>query len=147
MALAKAGVELFQEGRLLGGDRDRLSRIGRLQRQPALDPRPQAVVVEDLLDGDRGDPRALERQRRLMAIAAIPRMLQRQRLDPLHNRLRRRPRMALVDRRRVFQPLEALRLESPFPLVETRPVQPALPACLRALAPVSTGHLGIGREA
>lgn len=66
-----------------------------------------------------------------MAVAVIGRMLERQRLDPLHNRFGRRLRMALVDRRQVLQPLEALRLEPPLPLVEARPVQPALPASLR----------------
>jgi hypothetical protein len=66
-----------------------------------------------------------------MPVAAIGRMLKRQRLDPLHYRLRRRLRVALVDRRQVLQPLKALRLEPTLPLVEARPVQPALPACLR----------------
>jgi hypothetical protein len=56
MALAEAGVELFQEGGLLGGDLDRLAGVLLLQRQPAVDPRAESVVVEVLLDGDRGDP-------------------------------------------------------------------------------------------
>ena len=38
--------------------------------------------------------------------------------------------MALVDRRQVLQPLEALRLEPPLPLVETGPIQAALPTGL-----------------
>jgi hypothetical protein len=53
MPLPEAGIELFQEGGLLRGDLDRLPDVGRFQRQPAVDAGPQAVIVEDLLDGDR----------------------------------------------------------------------------------------------
>jgi hypothetical protein len=134
VALAEAGVELLQEGGLLGGDLDRLPGVGLLQRQPAVDPRPEAVVVEVLLDGDRGDPPALERQHRLEAIAAVGRMLECQRPDPLDHLRRRGLRMAPVDRRQVLQPLEALRLEPTLPLVEARPVEAPLPAGLRDVA-------------
>jgi hypothetical protein len=71
MPFPEAGIELFQEGGLLGGDLDRLPDVGRLQRQPAVDAGSQAIVVEDLLDGDRRDPNPLQRQRRLMPVAAI----------------------------------------------------------------------------
>ncbi len=53
-------------------------------------------------------------------------MRQRQRLDPVHHFRWRGLRVALVDRRQVFQPLEALRLKPPLPFVEAGPVQAAL---------------------
>jgi hypothetical protein len=52
VALLEAGIELFQERRLLGTELDRPLGVLPLERQPALVARAQALVVKDLLDGD-----------------------------------------------------------------------------------------------
>lgn len=114
----------------LGRQFDRLLGIGLLQGQPAIGLRPQPTFVQDLLDGDRGDPDALQRQHRFEPVAAIGRMRQCQRPDALHRLRRGGLRMALVDRRQVLQPLEALRLEPPLPFVEAGAIQAALPTGL-----------------
>ena len=44
MPFPEAGIELFQEGGLLGGDLDRLPGVRDFQRQPAIDARPQPVA-------------------------------------------------------------------------------------------------------
>jgi hypothetical protein len=56
MAFVEAGIALSREGSVLGGDLDRLLGVGLPERQPTLDAGAEAVVVEDLLDGDREDP-------------------------------------------------------------------------------------------
>jgi hypothetical protein len=134
VALPEAGVELLQERGLLGGDLDRLRGAHLLQRQPAIDAGAEPVVVQDLLDGDRRDPPPLERQHRLETVAAVGRVLERQRPDPLHHLRRRGLRMAPVDRRQVLQAFKALRLEPPLPFVEAGPVETALSARLGDVA-------------
>lgn len=52
---------------------------------------------------------------------------QRQFPDQFDHRLRFRLRVRLVDRRQVFQILEALRLEPSFRFIETGPVPPLAP--------------------
>lgn len=94
----------------------------------------RTVVVEDLLDGDRRDADASQRQHRLVPVEATGRVGQRQVLDPLDHWLRRRLRMRLVDRRQVFQPTEPLRPEPPLPFVIASPVQPPLAAGLGDVA-------------
>jgi hypothetical protein len=116
-ALAKAGIELFQEGGLFRSERDRPLGSAPLQRQPAVVA--AAETVEDLLHGDRRDPLARQRQ---------------QRRDPRDDLGRRRLRTAAVDRRRVPQTGEVVRLEPSFPLVEAGPVHPPLPTRLRRIA-------------
>jgi hypothetical protein len=95
---------------------------------------PSMATVQDLLDRDRRDPDALERQHRLVPVAAIGRVLQRQRLYPLHRLRRGRLRVRPVDRRQVLQTLEALRLKPPLPFIEAGPVKPALPTRLGDIA-------------
>jgi hypothetical protein len=51
-----ARIELFQERCLLGAELERLLGVLLLERQPALVARAEALVVEDLLDGDRRQP-------------------------------------------------------------------------------------------
>ena len=79
-------------------------------------------------------------------------MRQRQGLDPFDHFRWRGLRVALVDRRQVFQPIEALRLKPPLPLVEARPVQAALSACFSDIpqfpgqfddAQTALGNLGV----
>lgn len=53
-------------------------------------------------------------------------MLQREGLDPVDDLWRGRLRVALVDGRQVLQPLEALRLKPPLPLIEAGPVKAPL---------------------
>jgi hypothetical protein len=97
---------LLQERRLLGAELDHLLGVLTLEREPALVARAQALVVEDLLDGDRREASALQRQERLEPVAAIGWMQQRQGLDPRHHLGRRRHRVTLGDRRQI---LEAIR--------------------------------------
>jgi hypothetical protein len=111
-----------------------VGRRGVLQRQPALEPGAEALVVEDLLDGDRRQAPAFQRQERLEPVAAIGGVQQRQRLDPRHHLGRRGHRMALGDRRQVLEAVQACELEAPFPIVETGPVDPAAPAGLGDVA-------------
>ena len=126
MALLEAGIELLEERRLLRGQLDRLVGVLALQRQPALVAGAEALVVEDLLDGDRRDPPPLQGQQRLDPVAAIRRMGQRQRLDPRDRFGRRRHRVRLGDRRQVFfEAIQAFELEPPLPVVEAGPVDPA----------------------
>jgi hypothetical protein len=96
--------------------------------------RAQALVVEDLLDGDRRQAPALQRQQRLEPVAAVGRMQQRQRLEPLDHLDRRGHRVALGDRGQVLEAVQAFKLEAPLPVVEARPVDPAAPAGLGDVA-------------
>ena len=134
MPLPEAGIELLQERRLLGAQLDRLLGVLALERQPALVPRAEPLVVEDLLDGDRRQPPAFQRQQRLEPVAAIGRMHQRQRLDPRHHLGWRGHRVALGDRRQILQPVQTLELEAPLPIVEAGPVDPATSASLGDVA-------------
>ena len=131
MPFAEAGVLLLEERHLFGAELDGSLGVLRLQRQPAVVTRPQAVLVEDLLDGDRGHTDALQRQHRLEPVAAIGGVLERQRLDLLDHLRPRRLRVRLVDRRQVLEPLEAMGLKPPPPFVEAGPVHAPLPARLR----------------
>lgn len=101
----EAGSQLLQERGLLGGD----------------------------LDGLAGIPR-LEREHRLVPFAAIGPVLQRQRSNLLHGVGRRRLRVALVDRRQIFQPIRALGMEPPLPLVDDGPVDATPPTRLGDVA-------------
>lgn len=130
MPFAEAGVLLLEERHLFGAELDGSLGVLRLQRQPAVVTRPQAVLVEDLLDGDRGHTDALQRQHRLEPVAAIGGVLERQRLDLLDHLRPRRLRVRLVDRRQVLEPLEAMGLKPPPPFVEAGPVHAPLPARL-----------------
>ena len=56
--LAKAGVQLLEEGDLLHRQLDGLIGVLPLQRQPAFVPGAQPLVVEDLLHRDRRHPPA-----------------------------------------------------------------------------------------
>ena len=69
----------LQESRLLGGDLDRSLGVLLLQRQPAVDPRPQPIVVEDfwMVIADTRTPSSASVAS--MAVAAVGRVLQRQR--------------------------------------------------------------------
>jgi hypothetical protein len=134
MALAEAEIELLQEGRLLRGQLDRPLGVLLLERQPALVPGAQALVVQDLLDGDRRDPPPHERQQRLEPVAAIGGVSERQSLDRRHHLGRRGHRVRLGDRRQVLQPVEAVQLEPPLPVVEARPIDAAAPAGLGDIA-------------
>lgn len=51
--LLEARVQFLDERRLLGGDLDGLAGVRFLKSQPAVIARAQAMVVEDLLHGDR----------------------------------------------------------------------------------------------
>lgn len=133
VALAKRRIELLDEGDLLGGELDRGLGIAGLQRQPAVVTRAEIVVVEDLLDGDRRHPLALQHQHRLDAIAAIGRVIKRQGEDALAHLDRRRLRVRLVDRRQVFQAGETFELEPALPLVEARPIHAATATGLRCV--------------
>jgi hypothetical protein len=93
MPLPEAGIELFDERGLLCRDLDRPASQLLLQLQPALVPAAEPGRVQELLDGDRRDAGAFERQHRLQAVAAIGRMLERQRLDARHRLWRRGHRM------------------------------------------------------
>ena len=130
VALPEAGVELLQEGHLLRGECDHLLGILPLERQPALMPAAQVLVVEDPLDRDRRYPAAFQGQQRLDPVAPVGWMLQRQCLDPCHDLRRRGHRMALRDRRQVLQPIQPVGLKAPLPVVEAGPVDPATPAGL-----------------
>ena len=134
VALAEAGVELLEEGRLLGGELDGPLGVPALERQPALVPGAQAVVVEDLLHRDRRDPLALQSQQRLDPVAAVGRVRQGQLADPRHNLRRRGHRVRLGDRRQVLEPVQALELEPALPVVEAGPVDAAAPAGLGDVA-------------
>ena len=61
-------------------------------------------------------------------------VLELQSSDPRHRLRRRRLWMALVDRRQILQPREALGLETPLPFVETGAVETAPPARLGDVA-------------
>lgn len=108
--------------------------IAPLQRQPAVAAAAEATVVEDLLQGDRRHPPPIQGEQRFDAVAAVGTMRQRQLLNPRHCSCRRRLRVARLDRQRVLQPREAVRLEPPLPLVEAARVHAALPAGLRRVA-------------
>lgn len=66
---------------------------------------PSMATIEDLLDRYRREPDVLERQHRIMAVAAIDGLGERQRLDLLNGLGRGRLRVALADRRQVFYPV------------------------------------------
>jgi hypothetical protein len=134
MPLAEAGVQLLEEGHLLRAQLDGLLGILPLQRQPALVPGAQPFVVQDLLHRDRRHPPAFQRQQRLDPVAAVSRVGQRQLFDPRHHLRSRRHRMRLGDRRQVLEPVQALQLEAPLPVVEARPVDAAAPAGLGDVA-------------
>ena len=54
--------------------------------------------------------------------------------------------MALVDRRQVLQPLEAVRLEPSLPLVEAGPVHPPLAAGLADVAQLPASSSTVSRR-
>lgn len=62
----------------------------------------QAVLVQDVLDGDRRNPFTIQGQHGLDPVAAIGRMFQGQVLDPRHRFRRDGLGVALVDRRQVL---------------------------------------------
>jgi len=132
----ETGVQLFEEGGLLRGDLDRRLGIPRLQRRPAVDLRAKTVFVEDLLDRDRREPDPLQRQHRLVPVAAPGGMRERQILDLLDHLRRCRLRVAVVDRRQVLEPAEALGLEPAFPFIKAGPVHAPLPAGLGHVAEI-----------
>ena len=68
--------------------------------------------------------------KRLDPVAAIGRMRQRLLRDPRHHLRRGGHRVALGDRRQILQPVQALELKAPLPVVEAGPVDPAAPAGL-----------------
>jgi hypothetical protein len=130
----KQGLSFSRNAACSGLSFDRLLGVLLLERQPALVPRAEALVVEDLLDRGRRQAPALQRQERLEPVAAIGRVEQRQRRDPRHHLGRRGHRVALGDRRQVLEAIQALELEAPLPVVEAGPVDPAAPAGLGDVA-------------
>ena len=72
----------------------------------------------------------MQGQHRLEAVAAVGRVLQRQRPDARHDRLGHRLRVSFSDRQQVLDALEVLRLELPLPLIEAGAVEEALAAGL-----------------
>ena len=134
VALAEARAELLEERRLLRGQLDRPLGVLPFQRQPALVPRAEPSVVEDLLHRDRRDAPPLQRQGRLDPVAAVRRVRQRQLLDPRHHLRRGGHRVALGDRRQVLEAVQALQLEAPLPVVEAGAVDAAPPARLGDVA-------------
>lgn len=98
------------------------------------------MVVEDLLDGDRRNPLALQHQHRLDAISAVSGVIERQGEDAIAHLGRRRLRVRLVDRRQVLQASETFELEPALPLVKARPIHAAAAARLRS-APQLLGQL------
>ena len=133
VALLEAGIELFQERGLLGAEFERLLGVLALERQPALVARAEALIVEDLLDGDRRQAPACQGQEAPRAGCSHRPMQQRQRLEPGHH-LGRRRRVALGDRRQVLEAVEAFGLEAPLPVVETGAVDLVAPAGLGDIA-------------
>lgn len=134
MPLPEGGIELFDKGGLLGSDLDGLACQLLFQLQPAVVFGAETGLVQDLLDGDRRDAHALERQYRLQAVAAIGRMLQRQGVDAGHRLRRRGHGVRLVDRRQVLQAFEAVGLEAALPLVEAGAVHSPAAAGFRRIA-------------
>ena len=121
VALAKARIELLEEGDLLGREFDRLPRGLGLQGQPALLAGAELALVQKLLDGDRRHPPAFQSKHGLQPVAAVRRVLERQLQEPRHHLDRRGHRMALRHRRQVLEAIQTLQLEAALPVVEARP--------------------------
>lgn len=91
--------------------------MGLFQGQPAVIAGAQAIVVENLLDGDRRDAASFE------PVAAVSRVFEGQLLEALDGLGRCGLGMALVDRRQVLEAFEAVRLEASLPFVEAGTVK------------------------
>ena len=134
VALAKARIELLEEGDLLGREFDRLPRGLGLQGQPALLAGAELALVQKLLDGDRRHPPAFQSKHGLQPVAAVRRVLERQLQEPRHHLDRRGHRMALRHRRQVLEAIQTLQLEAALPVVEAGPVDAAAAARLADVA-------------
>ena len=134
VALAKARIELLEEGDLLGREFDRLPRGLGLQGQPALLAGAELALVQKLMDGDRRHPPAFQSKHGLQPVAAVRRVLERQLQEPRHHLDRRGHRMALRHRRQVLEAIQTLQLEAALPVVEAGPVDAAAAARLADVA-------------
>lgn len=127
MTFAEGGIGFLHRRKLFGGQFQPRLHVLCFQLEQALKAAAHAVFLQKALDGGIAHRLAFQLKQVAERVTAFDRMLQCQRQHPLDQLRRRGLGMGFVNRRQIFQSLQAEGLKAFLALLELRAGHPTLP--------------------